>query len=98
MTQLSVQDFKEKLRRENSLLVDVRTPEELVTYGVIQENQVHINMQELGSAEKFLELPKDKILLVYCWHGTRSQLVVTFLEKHGYSNVFDLQGGIDAWH
>ncbi|MBW8837198.1 MAG: sulfurtransferase, partial [Burkholderia sp.] len=30
-------------------------------------------------------------------HGARSAQVAMFLESRGHANVFNLQGGIDAW-
>ena len=35
--------------------------------------------------------------VVICHHGVRSQQVAMFLERNGFSNVFNLQGGVDAW-
>ncbi|MGE8506364.1 MAG: rhodanese-like domain-containing protein, partial [Paraburkholderia terricola] len=32
-----------------------------------------------------------------CHHGARSAQVAMFLESRGHANVFNLQGGIDAW-
>jgi rhodanese-related sulfurtransferase len=32
-----------------------------------------------------------------CHHGGRSQQVALFLAAHGYGQVVNLAGGIDAW-
>jgi rhodanese-related sulfurtransferase len=32
-----------------------------------------------------------------CHHGARSQMVVNFLRNAGRDQVFNLDGGIDAW-
>ena len=32
-----------------------------------------------------------------CHHGARSAQVVAFLEREGFSTVYNLAGGIDAW-
>lgn len=42
-------------------------------------------------------LPKDQPLVVYCHHGVRSLQVASFLEARGCRQVFNLQGGIEAW-
>jgi rhodanese-related sulfurtransferase len=32
-----------------------------------------------------------------CHHGMRSLQVAHFLAQHGYVDVYNLSGGIDAW-
>jgi rhodanese-related sulfurtransferase len=36
-------------------------------------------------------------LVVICHHGIRSQQVALYLDHHGFRQVLNLQGGIDAW-
>ena len=43
------------------------------------------------------EIPKDRKLVVYCHHGTRSMMVAAYLEGAGYPAPTNLDGGIDAW-
>ena len=43
------------------------------------------------------ELPVDTPLVVMCHHGMRSMMVMRFLQASGFSNVLNLEGGIDAW-
>jgi hydroxyacylglutathione hydrolase len=58
-------------------------------------NALHIHM---GQVPNHLdELPRDEILAVQCAGGLRSQLVVSILQKHGFTNVVNMKGGIDAW-
>ena len=40
---------------------------------------------------------KDVPIYLYCSTGNRSALVADTLLKMGYRQVFNLQGGIDAW-
>ena len=35
--------------------------------------------------------------VVICHHGMRSLQVVAFLQHHGFDNLHNLAGGIDAW-
>jgi sulfur-carrier protein adenylyltransferase/sulfurtransferase len=42
-------------------------------------------------------LPDDRDIVVYCHHGMRSQQAAYRLQAAGYSRVFNLSGGIDAW-
>jgi rhodanese-related sulfurtransferase len=40
---------------------------------------------------------KETPAIIYCHHGMRSMRAVTYLRNHGYSHVFSMRGGIDAW-
>jgi monothiol glutaredoxin len=42
-------------------------------------------------------LDKDTPLYFHCHHGQRSQQAAAFFLSHGFSNVFNVSGGIDAW-
>ncbi|MGH9962218.1 MAG: rhodanese-like domain-containing protein [Pyrinomonadaceae bacterium] len=43
------------------------------------------------------ELDPDARTVVICHHGVRSQHVAEFLERSGFTEVCNLEGGIDAW-
>lgn len=94
---ISINQFKEELNNKEVVLIDVRTPEELITYGKIQENQILINTQDIDFYFQILNLDKTKKYLIYCWHGTRSKATRNFMKEQGFIYVKDLKGGIDAW-
>ena len=75
------------------VLLDVREPAELATAAVAAA--VHIPMREVPA--RLAELPRDKPLVVMCHSGGRSSRVAQYLQDFGFSNVFNLKGGIDAW-
>ena len=44
------------------------------------------------------EIPKDKQVVVHCRSGKRSETAIKALEQHfGYTNLYNLQGGIIAY-
>jgi monothiol glutaredoxin len=47
--------------------------------------------------EQLLALPKDTALYFHCHHGGRSQAVADQFLAAGFSKVFNIAGGIDAW-
>lgn len=52
----------------------------------------------LGTLPTAIEgLDRDAEWLVYCHHGVRSQSAVDYLRQRGFTNVRNLEGGIDAW-
>ncbi|MDQ3368177.1 MAG: Grx4 family monothiol glutaredoxin [Myxococcota bacterium] len=42
-------------------------------------------------------LPKDTHIAFHCHHGTRSRAAAEHFLKLGFSNLYNLAGGIDAW-
>jgi phage shock protein E len=48
-------------------------------------------------AKRLAEVPKDRPILVYCAVGSRSAQVVNYLARHGFSEIYNLYGGIYAW-
>ena len=46
---------------------------------------------------ELLELPKDTPIVFHCHHGQRSQQAAMHFLEHGFTRVYNLVGGIDAW-
>jgi len=43
------------------------------------------------------QLPRDRDWVVVCHHGMRSYQLAMIMERSGFSRVYNLEGGIDAW-
>lgn len=56
---------------------------------------LHIPMGQI--ATRLNEIPQDRSLIVVCHHGMRSRQVAEFLVSRGFTDVANLNGGIDAW-
>jgi rhodanese-related sulfurtransferase len=80
-------------RGSDGILLDVREPSEYAQVHV--EGSVHIPMGQI--ATRLGELDSGHTYVVMCHHGGRSQQVALLLASHGYSQVSNLVGGIDAW-
>jgi rhodanese-related sulfurtransferase len=95
VAELRPEEVAEKLKKGSNgvVLLDVREPDERELAAI--EPSIHIPMREVP--QRLSEIPKDKEVVVYCHGGTRSAMIAGFLEGHGYSNVANLAGGIDAW-
>lgn len=78
---------------EKLKLVDVREAWELETARI--EGSTHIPLGEIP--RRVAELDADSELVVICHHGGRSMQVAAFLERQGFSKVYNLSGGVDAW-
>jgi rhodanese-related sulfurtransferase len=47
--------------------------------------------------ERLTELPREGIVVLQCHSGGRSEHATRLLQEAGFSNVFNLEGGIEAW-
>ena len=62
--------------------------------------QGHLPGAQLVSDEVIKRLArsnKDQPVLVYCYHGISSRDLASFLVNFGFSSVFNLEGGWQAW-
>ncbi len=55
-----------------------------------------IPLPQLG--DRLNELDKEKPVLVYCAIGGRSRVAAQMLAGKGFSTVYNMSGGIKAWH
>jgi len=78
---------------DNLFLLDVRTPQEYA--------EVRLAGARLSPIDNFTarlaEVPKDRPILVYCAVGSRSSRVADYLARSGFSDIYNLTGGIWAW-
>jgi len=78
---------------EKPLLLDVREP---------WEHQIchlpgSLLMPMRTVPTRLAELDRNAETVVICHHGMRSYQVATFLARSGFSRVYNLSGGMDAW-
>ena len=96
LTTLSVEDFEKRIAdKENTVLVDVRTPKEFSEGHIAGAMNIDVKEDKFRS-ECVKQLPKDKTILVYCRSGFRSQSAGHILNEEGF-DVIDLKGGFNAW-
>ena len=94
MKEISVQELKQLIdSKADFQLIDVREPHEVdiceIGGELIPMIDVPHNMDKIS---------KDKQVVVHCRSGGRSGQIIQFLEKnHGFTNLYNLKGGILAW-
>ncbi|GMQ27010.1 rhodanese-like domain-containing protein [Algoriphagus sp. oki45] len=91
---LNPKDFQEK--SSNGIILDVRTPGE-IDQGKIA-NAVELDFYQSDFLSKALEYPKDQEIYLYCAVGARSLEAARMLSQQGFTKVYHLQGGIQAWY
>ncbi len=75
------------------MFLDVRTVEEY-RQGHIRNAKL-IPVQVL--ADHLAEVPKNRQVYVYCHSGKRSSRAARLLAEHGFTNIENVVGGIEAW-
>jgi molybdopterin/thiamine biosynthesis adenylyltransferase/rhodanese-related sulfurtransferase len=91
---ISVRDLKRKLGQAASVtIVDVREPFEYEIARI--EGSKLIPLAELPA--RFDELEQEKEIIALCKTGVRSAHAVELLQRAGFTQSFNLEGGIDAW-
>jgi rhodanese-related sulfurtransferase len=88
--------FKNLSEKENTIILDVRTPQE-VAEGKIP-NATVINIYDPEFETKVKQLDKEKSILIYCSAGVRSAKAAEFLTEQGYPSVYHLEGGLGDWY
>ena len=83
----------EKLNREKTVLIDVRTPEEF-SLGTI-EGAKNIPVDELRN--RLSEIPQDREIIIFCQVGLRGYIACRILRQKGYKKVKNLSGGYKTY-
>jgi len=90
---MTVEELKQSLDRgEKIFILDVREPEE---YRIANIGGHLIPLHELP--DRIKELDPLQPIVALCHHGNRSAYAVRFLQESGFSDVRNLEGGIDSW-
>lgn len=90
---ISVEELRQRLEHgDNIFILDVREPEE---YRLANIGGHLIPLNELPNHTD--ELNPQQEIVVMCHHGVRSTYAVEYLRQRGFTNVKNLEGGIDAW-
>ena len=92
MTAIELRDFL--ATGVSTVKIDVRESVEL-KYGVL-EDSIHIPMQSVPNKLNELEQYKDDTIELICRAGQRSNQIGIFLEQMGFTDVINLDGGMNA--
>jgi len=80
---------------EDFIIIDVRTSGEYVTGHI--ENAINIDYYGNDFADNIRELDKEKKYMVYCHSGGRSEGAFNQMNASGFSEVYNMLGGITQW-
>jgi rhodanese-related sulfurtransferase len=82
-----------KSEGKDFVLLDVRNHNEVELASI--PGAINIPMREVQARVR--EIPRGKPVVVMCHIGERSTRIARFLVTDGFGDVFNLDGGIDAY-
>lgn len=88
--------FKKLIDEKKSVLIDLRTDDELKNKGYIK-GATQIDYFKKDAEAIISKLDKKKSYLIYCAGGGRSGECAELMEKQGFSHVVNLDKGFDDW-
>ncbi|MHC4375219.1 MAG: rhodanese-like domain-containing protein [Planctomycetota bacterium] len=77
---------------ETFRFIDVRPPDELQRSPLPGAEGL-----DYSDSQKYMDLPKDTKIVFACKSGARSLDVAAYFVGHGFSAVYSMKGGLDAW-
>lgn len=90
--EITVQQLNALLPQKDFTLVNVRGPDD----GMFPETDLVIPFADLAASLDKLPA-KDAPIVLYCLTGKTSEAAAETLVAAGYTNVVEVDGGIDAW-
>ena len=97
MQRFNPKQLAEYLQRseQDPMLLDVREPWEFARCHIAGSEL--IPMQQIPLAVDDARLDPTREIVVICHHGIRSRQVAYYLEQLGFTNLINLEGGVEAW-
>jgi rhodanese-related sulfurtransferase len=76
-------------------ILDIRTPQEFASGHL--EGAVNIDYYSDSFTQELNALDKSKIYLMYCRSGGRSSSALQSMKSLGFTEVYEMGGGISTW-
>src|SRR3989304_2068581 len=90
---ISVAELSTMLESKDFLFVNTHIPYE----GEIAGTDAFIPYDDLEQYADQLPADKGSKIVLYCRSGRMSEIAATALVQQGYSNIYELDGGMIAW-
>ncbi|WP_108652484.1 thiosulfate sulfurtransferase GlpE [Dongshaea marina] len=93
IAQVTPDEARRLLAQGNALLVDIRDPDSFSRGHV--KGAFHLTDASLSRF--MLEADFEQPIIVICYHGISSIGAAQYLFNQGFSEVYSLRGGFEAW-
>lgn len=92
-TRITVHEAKEMLERGNVQFIDTRNPDEHAA----GHAPGTILIPHMSVLSRISELDPNKDIIMICQKGQRSALACEFAASAGFTRLYNVEGGHDAW-
>ncbi|HEV7491024.1 MAG TPA: rhodanese-like domain-containing protein, partial [Rhodanobacteraceae bacterium] len=89
---LDVQALKRRLDAGDITVIDVRSPQERALAPFARAE-----ILDAETHARLASLPKETPLAFLCHHGNSSRGAAEHFREHGFNDVYNVEGGIEAW-
>lgn len=93
---ITLAQYEQLVEEKNVTVIDVRTPEE-VSQGKMVEDALELNFYATDFEEQLQQLDPNQTYVLYCRSGNRSATAVQQMKDLGFTEVYDIDGGVTAW-
>ncbi len=90
---IAPKELKSLLDRGHIALFDVRPAAERAVASIAQARA----LDDEEGRKALLAMKRDSAIALHCHHGVRSRAAAEGLLREGFTNVYNLEGGIEAW-
>ena len=95
-TPVSEKKFARLMKKQNAVLLDVRTKEEYQEGHIPGALLIDVNKQD-DFLQQVQKLDKSKKYLLYCRSGKRSEKALVLMKENGFRKIYHLQDGFEGW-
>lgn len=93
---IDIKSFADKIKTEQGIIIlDVRTPAEFAQGSI--KGSINLDVNDLNFKDKISSFDKEKSYLIYCRSGMRSVKACNIMAENGFTKMFNLLGGYQAW-
>jgi len=90
---ISVKEVEKLMQQKNVTIVDIRDRQSHLNSNII--NSKHVTSE--SAANLITTIDRKKPLIIYCYHGISSQDAAQYFSEQGFSEVYSMDGGFEAW-
>jgi len=94
---ITAADFDKVKAEARATVIDVRTPGE-VAEGYIAGADLFIDVNGSSFQSEIAKLDKSANYIIYCRSGARSMNAANYMIQQGFTNIYNLDGGIMRWN
>lgn len=87
--------FQSKIIQRGVIVLDVRTAKEFQQNHLIDARNIDVESADFDSA--IAALDKSVTYALYCESGRRSSIAYTKMKNAGFTDLYNLEGGMEAW-